>query len=88
MMFRTWISIKCAATHPEAPYLPKGAFTSEADVNAALKKELDALTWVVENFASENPGTQIVSKKDLLNVTPPCFGFRLSTDNCESPSRR
>jgi hypothetical protein len=70
---------KYAVTHPEAPHLPKQAFNSEADVNAAFQKEQDALKWVVRNFVSENPGTQIVSNQDLLNMTPPCFGFRLST---------
>ena len=32
-------------------------------------------------MGGENPGTQIVINRDLLNVTPPCFGFRLLTDN-------
>jgi hypothetical protein len=70
-----------AATHPNAPNLPKDALVGEADVDAGFQKEMDALKWVLSDFVAKNPGSQVVSNKDLLNMTAPCFGYRLATDS-------
>jgi hypothetical protein len=68
-----------ALIHPDAPNLPKRALNSEADVDAAFQKEQDALKWVVSDFVSKDPGSEIVSNKDLLSMTLPCSGYQLST---------
>jgi hypothetical protein len=70
-----------AATHPAAPKLPKEAFNTEADIKAGFQKEQDALDWLMKNLVSENPDAKAVSNKDLLNMTSPCSGFRVSTSS-------
>jgi hypothetical protein len=68
-----------AAKHPEAPKLPADAFAKDADVSAALQKEQGTLNYLLGTFLPQNPPSRVVGNGDLLNMTEPAFGYRIST---------
>jgi len=67
-----------AVKHPEAPKLPADAFAKDADVTAALQKEQGALNYLLGTFLPQDPPSRVVGNGDLLNMTQPAFGYRVS----------
>ncbi len=68
---------KYAAAHPDSPKLPAGALAKDAEISAGIRKEQDALSYVLGSFFSSNPDSRMVVSGDLLGMTPPAYGYRV-----------
>jgi hypothetical protein len=60
-----------AYDHPDAPSLPNGVkvFVDSAAIMKAYAAEEETLRWLLDSFLPENPGSRIVSPKQLLKFS-------------------
>ena len=69
-----------AYDHPDDPEIPSGirVFMSLPDVQKEYDSEEQTLRWLLSDFLPENPGSQIVGPKDLMNLARTPVGSDVS----------
>jgi hypothetical protein len=68
--------------------VPADARLSSTDVDTTHAKEDAALKWLITEYVPTSAANRVVSNSDLRRMTPPSFGFTLTTDDLRAAVKK
>lgn len=78
-----------AYDHPEYPEIPSGihAFLGTASIQKSYASEAEFLSWLLDGFLPLNPGSRIVSPKDLIKMARTPLGSEVAAETLAEAAR-
>jgi hypothetical protein len=69
--------LRIAYNYPNSPTLPKDAFRSGLEIDAAYARQDAVLGWLVNNYFPANTGCRFISNARLREMVEPSTGYRI-----------